>query len=43
LGFSGKLISIDGVHLHALDFVDVGERYEPAGVVPVGIKSLLFP
>jgi ethanolamine utilization protein EutA len=43
LGFSGKLISIDGVHLHALDFVDVGEPYEPSGVVPVVIKSLLFP
>jgi len=43
LGFSGKLVSIDGVHLHALDFVDVGEPYEPSGVVPVVIKSLLFP
>jgi len=42
LGFSGKLISIDGVHLHDLDFVDVGELYEPPGVVPVVIKSLLF-
>ncbi len=43
LGFSGKLVSIDGVHLHALDFVDVGEPYKPSGVVPVVIKSLLFP
>ena len=43
LGFSGKLVSIDGVHLHELDFVDVGEPYEPSGVVPVVIKSLLFP
>ena len=42
LGFSGKLISIDGVHLHELDFVDVGELCEPPGVVPVVIKSLLF-
>ncbi len=42
LGFSGKLISIDGVQLHDLDFVDVGELYEPPGVVPVVIKSLLF-
>jgi ethanolamine utilization protein EutA len=42
LGFSGKLISIDGVHLHELDFVDVGELYDPPGVVPVVIKSLLF-
>jgi ethanolamine utilization protein EutA len=42
LGFSGKLVSIDGVHLHELDFVDVGELCEPPGVVPVVIKSLLF-
>ena len=42
LGFSGKLVSIDGVHLHELDFVDVGELCEPPGVVPVVIKSLVF-
>jgi len=42
LGFSRKLVSIDGVHLHELDFVDVGEVREPPGVVPVVIKSLLF-
>jgi len=42
LGFSGKLVSIDGVHLHELEFVDVGELCEPPGVVPVVIKSLLF-
>ncbi len=42
LGFSGKLVSIDGVHLHDLDFVDVGALYDPPGVVPVVIKSLLF-
>ena len=42
LGFSGKLLSIDGVHPHELDFVDVGELRDPPGVVPVVIKSLLF-
>jgi len=42
LGFSGKLVSIDGVHLDDLDFVDVGALYDPPGVVPVVIKSLLF-
>jgi ethanolamine utilization protein EutA (predicted chaperonin) len=42
LGFSGRLISIDGVDLQELDFVDVGELYEPPGVVPVVIKSLVF-
>ena len=42
LGFSGKLVSIDGVHLHELDFVDVESVCDPPGVVPVVIKSLLF-
>jgi ethanolamine utilization protein EutA len=39
---SGKLISIDGVQLQELDYVDVGEMITPPGVVPVVIKSLLF-
>jgi ethanolamine utilization protein EutA (predicted chaperonin) len=42
LGFSGPLVSIDGVQLKDLDYVDVGQLIEPAGVVPVVIKSLLF-
>ena len=37
-----KLISIDGVQLRELDFVDIGEMLDPPGVVPVVIKSLLF-
>ncbi len=37
-----KIISIDGIKLQELDFVDVGERLDPPGVVPVVIKSLLF-
>ncbi|MCO5063521.1 MAG: ethanolamine ammonia-lyase reactivating factor EutA [Rhizobiaceae bacterium] len=41
-GFDTALISIDGLHLRELDFVDVGEPIEPPGVVPVVIKSLLF-
>lgn len=36
------LISIDGVELKELDFVDIGELLNPPGVVPVVIKSLLF-
>jgi len=35
-------LSIDGVQLQELDFVDVGELISPPGVVPVVIKSLLF-
>jgi ethanolamine utilization protein EutA len=42
LGFAGDLVSIDGVELAELDFVDVGELIAPPGVVPVVIKSLLF-
>jgi ethanolamine utilization protein EutA len=42
LGLAGDLVSIDGVQLQELDFVDVGELISPPGVVPVVIKSLLF-
>jgi ethanolamine utilization protein EutA len=42
LGLAGDLVSIDGVQLAELDFVDVGELISPPGVVPVVIKSLLF-
>jgi ethanolamine utilization protein EutA len=42
LHWPGKLISIDGVELQELDYVDVGELIAPPGVVPVVIKSLLF-
>jgi ethanolamine utilization protein EutA len=42
LHLDGKLVSIDGVQLRELDFVDIGEMLDPPGVVPVVIKSLLF-
>ena len=42
LELPGSLISVDGVKLEELDFVDVGELINPPGVVPVVIKSLLF-
>ncbi len=42
LKFPRKLVSIDGVQLQELDYVDVGELISPPGVVPVVIKSLLF-
>jgi ethanolamine utilization protein EutA len=38
----GKVVSIDGVQLRELDFVDIGELLDPPGVIPVVIKSLLF-
>lgn len=40
--FPAKLLSVDGVQLQELDYVDVGELIDPPGVVPVVIKSLLF-
>lgn len=43
LGLDGRIVSIDGIQLRELDFVDVGELLDPPGVVPVVIKSLLFP
>ena len=42
LGVESELISIDGVTLNELDFVDVGELLTPPGVIPLVIKSLLF-
>ncbi|HTV35509.1 MAG TPA: ethanolamine ammonia-lyase reactivating factor EutA [Xanthobacteraceae bacterium] len=42
LHWPGKIVSIDGMDLHELDYVDVGELIAPPGVVPVVIKSLLF-
>jgi ethanolamine utilization protein EutA (predicted chaperonin) len=37
------LVSIDGLQLLELDYIDVGEVLQPAGVVPVVVKSLAFP
>ena len=42
LGLRGPVVSIDGIQLRELDYVDVGEWLDPPGVVPVVIKSLLF-
>ena len=37
-----EIISIDGVQLKDLDYVDIGEIIQPTEVVPLVIKSLLF-
>ena len=42
LHLDGRIVSIDGIKLQELDFVDIGELLDPPGVVPVVIKSLLF-
>jgi len=36
------VIAIDGVQLKEFDYVDIGTLIQPADVVPVIIKSLLF-
>lgn len=41
-GLGRPLVSIDGVELRDLDYVDIGEQITPPGVIPVVIKSLLF-
>ena len=42
LGLERRVVSVDGVELNDLDFIDIGELLTPPGVVPVVIKSLLF-
>ncbi|HLZ48628.1 MAG TPA: ethanolamine ammonia-lyase reactivating factor EutA, partial [Candidatus Limnocylindria bacterium] len=43
LGFTGELITLDGLDLGDLDYIDVGAPQPPSGVVPVIVKSLVFP
>ena len=43
LGVTRGIVSIDGIELREFDYVDIGELIEPSQVVPVVIKSLLFP
>ncbi|MHB1908512.1 MAG: ethanolamine ammonia-lyase reactivating factor EutA [Nitrososphaerales archaeon] len=38
-----KIICIDEILLQDFDFIDLGKKIEPAGVVPVTVKSLAFP
>jgi ethanolamine utilization protein EutA len=43
LSLGRAVVAIDGIQLKEFDFVDVGDVIRPAEVVPVVIKSLLFP
>ena len=43
LAFSGELITLDGLDLGELDYIDIGTPQAPSGVVPVIVKSLVFP
>lgn len=42
-GVEGQIISIDSIVLQEFDFIDIGEVIRPAFVVPVVVKSLVFP
>jgi ethanolamine utilization protein EutA len=37
------VVSIDGITMSELDFIDIGAILEASGAVPVVIKSLVFP
>jgi ethanolamine utilization protein EutA len=43
LGLTNPIVSIDGIALSELDFIDVGALIDSSGAVPVVVKSLLFP
>ena len=43
LHFNGDLVTLDGLDLGELDYIDVGAPVVPSGVVPVIVKSLVFP
>lgn len=43
IGVPNPVISIDNLRLQEFDYIDVGEVIHPARVVPVVVKSLLFP
>ena len=40
--FKGDLVTLDGLELGHLDYIDVGTPVAPSGVVPVIVKSLVF-
>jgi ethanolamine utilization protein EutA len=40
---STDVISIDGIELQEFDYIDIGAMLYPARVVPVVVKSLVFP
>ena len=43
LGMRGGVIAVDGLELADLDYIDLGEAIRPANVIPVVVKSLVFP
>lgn len=42
MGVRRKVVCVDGVSLGDLEFIDIGSKIYPAGVLPLTVKSLLF-
>jgi ethanolamine utilization protein EutA len=43
LNFNREIIAIDGIEVGDLDFIDIGEPMGITEVIPVTVKSLMFP
>ena len=43
MGITSEVVSIDNIYLKEFDYIDIGEIIYPANVVPVVVKSLVFP
>ena len=43
IGVTNPIISVDTLFLQEFDYIDIGEMIYPAHVVPVVVKSLVFP
>jgi ethanolamine utilization protein EutA len=43
IGVTNPIVSIDTLFLEEFDYIDIGEMIYPAHVVPVVVKSLVFP
>ncbi len=43
LGVTNPMVSVDTLFLQEFDYIDIGEMIYPAHVVPVVVKSLVFP
>jgi ethanolamine utilization protein EutA len=43
IGVTNEVVSIDTLFLQEFDYIDIGDMIYPAHVVPVVVKSLVFP